>query len=77
VASLRWAQVTRVRYSQSLKWFRIEAADGAVVRVSAMLTGLPQFAQAVLAEVPEFHIDKSARPVLERTAAGFPPPIWM
>jgi hypothetical protein len=73
---LPWSSVARVRYSNLGKWFRLEAADGTVVRVSIMLTGLPEFARTVLREVTESRIDDGTRSVLERTAAGFPPSIW-
>lgn len=75
--SVRWKDVRRVSYSQGMKWFVVETATGAVVRVSAMLTGLPAFARTVLHEVPRDRIDPAAVPVLERTAADNPPPIWM
>ncbi len=57
----RWTDVTRVRYARSLKWFRTETADGAVVRVSIMLTGLPEFARAMLDEVSAARIDADTR----------------
>jgi hypothetical protein len=41
-----------------------------------MLQGLPEFAEAVLKEVPEDRIDGEAIPILEQTAAGSPPSIW-
>jgi hypothetical protein len=73
---LRWSNVDGVRYSSSWKRFRITTKAGEVVRVSAMLMGLPGFAQAVLAEVRPWAIDEGTRPVLEQTAAGSPPAIW-
>ena len=75
--SVRWKDVRRVSYSPGMKWFVVETPTGAVVRVSAMLTGLPAFARTVLHEVPRDRIDPAAVPVLERTAADNPPPIWM
>ena len=74
---LRWSEVARIHYSQSAKWFRIVTKQGEVVRVSAMLVGLPEFARAVLDEVPPKSIDIGAKPVLEQTAAGFPPSLRM
>lgn len=74
--ALRWSEVTRLRYSESAKWFRLELADGRVVRVSAMLVGLPGFAQAALGQVPPAAIDADTRSVLEATAAGNLPRIW-
>jgi len=74
--ALRWSEVTRLRYSESAKWFRLELADGRVVRVSAMLVGLPGFAQAALGQVAPAAIDADTRSVLEATAAGNLPRIW-
>ncbi|HXK58261.1 MAG TPA: hypothetical protein PLP42_00060 [Acidobacteriota bacterium] len=73
---LRWNEVTRVHYSQSAKWFRLVTKTGEVVRVSAMLVGLPEFARAVLDEVPSESIDTTTRDVLRETAAGHPPSLW-
>ncbi len=74
---LRWNEVARVHYSETAKWFRIVTVNGEVVRVSVMLVGLPQFARAVLDEIPPERIDPETKPVLEKTAAGFPPSMWM
>lgn len=74
--ALRWNEVMRVRYSHSAKWFRLDTLGGEVVRISAMLTGLPEFASTVLREVPASRIDDNARVLLEQTAAGSPPSIW-
>jgi hypothetical protein len=73
---LRWRDVRRLRYSPSSKWFRLDLADGRAVRISAMLTGLPGFAQAALAEVDPSAIDPDTRRVLEATAGGELPKIW-
>ena len=73
---LPWSAIKSVRYAPSMKWFRIEGRDGRIIRVSVMLMGLPEFARAVLREVPESRIDPSARGLLERTAEGHPPSIW-
>jgi hypothetical protein len=75
--SVKWKDVTRVSYSQGSKWFIVETANGTKVRRSVMLVGLPAFARTVLHEVPRDRIEAQAVPVLERTAAGNPPPIWM
>ncbi len=74
---VRWQDVQRVSYSQVMKWFVVKTTAGAVVRVSVMLVGLPSFASTVLSEVPPDRIDPAALPVLQQTAAGHPPPIWM
>ncbi|MFZ1099348.1 MAG: DUF4034 domain-containing protein, partial [Steroidobacteraceae bacterium] len=68
--SLRWRDVTRLTYSRGLRWFRIETASGEVVRICATLTGLPEFARAVLAQVPSYAIDDSAREVLQACVRG-------
>ena len=72
----RWTDVRAVRYSQSAKWFRLDLADGGVVRISAMLQGLPEFAAAALAQVPPAAIDSDTRAVLEATARGELPRVW-
>jgi hypothetical protein len=74
--ALRWSEVAVVSYSPAWKWFRIATTDGRVVRASAMLRGLPELAQAVLAEVRPPAIDRETRPILEQTAAGSPPSVW-
>jgi hypothetical protein len=73
---LRWREVRRLWYSPSSKWFRLDLADGRAVRISAMLTGLPAFAQAALGEVDPGAIDPETRRVLEATAGGALPKIW-
>jgi hypothetical protein len=73
---LRWSEVRAVRWSEAAKWFRLELPDGRVVRVSAMLRGLPAFAAAVLAGAPPHAIDDPTRRLLQATAAGDLPRIW-
>jgi hypothetical protein len=73
---LRWADVRKLQYSVSSKWFRLDLADGRAVRISAMLVGLPDFAAAALAEVPPMAIDPDTRKVLEQTARGELPKMW-
>src|SRR5262245_7918260 len=72
----KWTEVSGVRYSLAMKWFRWEIRSGRVARVSAMLVGLPEFARLVLAKVPAGAIDPETRPVLEATATGHPPSVW-
>jgi len=74
--TLRWREVRRLRYSDAGKWFRLDGPDGQIVRISAMLQGLPEFARAALAQVPAAAIDPQTRPVLEETAQGNPPTLW-
>jgi tetratricopeptide (TPR) repeat protein len=66
--SLKWREVTRLTYSKGMHWFRIETASGEVVRISAILTGLPEFAGAVLEQVPSWAIDDGAREALQAYA---------
>jgi Bacterial PH domain len=73
---MRWTDVRTLRYSQSAKWFRLDLADGRVVRISAMLQGLPEFAAAVLTQVPPAAVDADTRTVLEATAQGELPRVW-
>jgi Domain of unknown function (DUF4034) len=68
--ALRWRDVTRITYSRGMRWFRIETGAGEVARISAMLTGLPEFARAVLEQVPGYAIDDGAREVLQACAQG-------
>jgi hypothetical protein len=72
----RWTEVSGVRYSPAMKWFRLEIRSGRAARVSSMLVGLPDFARLVLAKVPAGAIDPETRPVLEATATGHPPSVW-
>jgi hypothetical protein len=73
---MRWVDVRKLRYSQSAKWFRLELTDGQVVRISAMLRGLPEFAAAALTQVPPAAIDADTRTVLQATAQGELPQVW-
>jgi hypothetical protein len=67
---LLWQDVVRVSYSPGMRWFRIETSAGSAARISAMLTGLPEFARAVLTHVPGYAIDEATRTVLESTSQG-------
>jgi hypothetical protein len=73
---LHWSDVIRLRYSQSMKWFRLDTRDGRVARISAMLVGLPEFARAALEHVPANAIDDATRKILDATARGDLPPVW-
>ena len=59
-----------------MKWFRLEARDGALVRLSVMLMGLPELTRAILAQAPPSAVDANMRPILEATAHGHPPSVW-
>jgi hypothetical protein len=74
---LRWSDLRRIRYAPVMKWFRLETRSGEVARVSVMLIGLPELARVVLAHAPPDAVDAETRRVLEATAAGNPPAIWV
>jgi hypothetical protein len=73
---VRWADVRCIRYSDVAKWFRIDGTQGEVVRVSAMMKSLPEFARAALSDVPRERVDPATLDVLEATASGSPPSLW-
>lgn len=73
---LRWSELRSVRYSLFMKWFRLETQSGTVIRISAMLTGLPEFARLLLANAPTQAIDAETLKLLRATAAGNPPSVW-
>jgi TPR repeat protein len=68
--SIKWRDITCITYSRAMRWFRIETASGEVVRISAMLTGLPEFARAVLEQVPSYAIDGTTREALHAFVQG-------
>ncbi|PYL83886.1 MAG: hypothetical protein DMF23_08025 [Verrucomicrobia bacterium] len=71
-----WDELSSVRFSSSMKWFRLETQSGTVVRVSVMLMGLPVFAQMVLAYARSAAIDPTTQMILHATAEGNPPSVW-
>jgi hypothetical protein len=73
---LRWADVTRVRYSRFRHAFRLDATDGRVVRIGGMLRGLPLFARIVNDEVAPHKIDLEAQAVLDAIEAKQLPTQW-
>lgn len=74
--AFRWHEVERIRYARSAGWFRIALRSGEVVRVSAMLMGLPAFADKVLRHVPAARIETDALAMLKDAARGKLPDIW-
>lgn len=70
-----WTELKSVRFSDAMKWFRLESRSGKVVLLSVMLMGLPTFAQLLLAHAPQ-PIAKNALPILQTTAEGNPPSVW-
>ena len=73
---VRWDEIRTLRYSDSAKWFRLDTSDGRVIRISATLTGLQEFAAAALDHVAEDAIDGRAREQLEAIREGKLPSIW-
>jgi hypothetical protein len=73
---MRWTELKSIRFSEAMKWFRLESESGKVVRLSVMLMGLPTFAQLLLAHAPPQSIEKNTLPVLQTTAEGNPPSVW-
>lgn len=73
---LQWSELRTVRYAPLMKWFRLEAASGEVARISAYLTGLPEFARLVLKHAPSDSIEEETLSILQATADGNPPPVW-
>jgi len=71
-----WTELKSIRFSEAMKWFRLESQSGKVVRLSVMLMGLPRFAQLLLAHAPRQSIEKNTLPVLQTTAEGNPPSVW-
>ena len=74
---LEWGDLRRVRYSQAMKWFVLETRSGKTVRISAMLVGLPELARLLLAHPPAGFIDAETAAILDATAGGHPPSIWV
>ncbi len=70
---LRWDDVVRIRYSETARWFRMDGAQGEIVRVSELLDSISEIARAVLQFVPRERIDLDALYVLKERAAGSPP----
>jgi len=73
---LKWSELRRVEYAPVLKWFRLETNSGKVARISAMLVGLPAFAQHLLRYAPPKSIDENTFLILQATAHGNPPQLW-
>lgn len=74
---MRWADVRRVRFSPTMKWFVLEDAARHKARVSANLAGLPEFARLALAGVPPEAIDKKTHKLLVDASLGRRPRVWL
>jgi hypothetical protein len=75
--NLQWSEVQSVSFAPVAKWFVLEGSSGVKVRVSALLLGLPEFADLVLLHVPMEAIEPNTRAVLQATAQGQPPSVWV
>ena len=73
---LKWADLHRVEYAPTMKWFRLETQSGDVARISAMLIGLPEFGRLLLSHAPPQVIDAKTLLILQATADGNPPSVW-
>jgi hypothetical protein len=71
-----WADVLSIEYNEVMKWFKVKTRQGATVRLSASLMGLPAFAKQVQSHVPAVRIPKATRSILAETANGNPPSVW-
>ncbi len=74
---MRWADVRRVRFSPTMKWFVLEGAAGDKARISASLAGLPEFARLALAGVPPEALDKKTHKLLVDASLGRRPRVWL
>jgi hypothetical protein len=71
-----WGQICRASFGQWGMWFVLRLRDGTVLRLSALLVGLPAFAEALLRRVDPSVIADDSVDVLRRTARGDPPRVW-
>lgn len=71
-----WRDIQNVHYSESMKWFTLRTVSGAAVRFSALLIGLPHFAQQLLNHLPPDRIDEPTQKVLKDAANGILPRVW-
>jgi len=72
-----WPEIVQVRYVRSMQWFVIRLRDGRVLRLSAMLTGLPFLAQALLQHLQPDIIAPDSLALIRDAAAGRLPSIWV
>lgn len=65
-----WSDVVRIWYSTMRMSFVLDIRDGSRVRISALMIGLPKFAEMALANVSPSAFDETMRATLKATAAG-------
>jgi hypothetical protein len=66
--SVRWEEVASLGFNSSMQWFYMRTHGRRVVRVSAMMTGLPVFARQALLRLAPEAIDEDLHPVLRALA---------
>lgn len=73
---IRWPDIREITYKRRMGWFRLQTAAGSGIRISVTLSGLPEFAQHLLAHVPPERLDDLTRSLLTEIAAGKKPESW-
>jgi hypothetical protein len=66
---MAWPAVTSVRFHPYLSAFVLRTETGQCAVLSVMLTGIPEFARIVLAQVRAAAVDPETRSLLEATVA--------
>jgi Bacterial PH domain len=59
--TMRWQDVTRVRFSEMNRWFIVEDAAGQKIRAMVFLRGLPQLVEALESRTPPGMAGKAIR----------------
>jgi hypothetical protein len=65
-----WAEISKAGYNPGMQWFYLRTTGGKVLRLSAMLVGLPKFAEMSLAHLPPSAVDPELRSLLRLIAEG-------
>jgi len=73
----RWDELQSLRYAPNLRWFILRSSQGHEARISIMMTGLPEFARRLMERARKVDIAASAIPILQQTARGEPPSVWL
>ena len=71
------SQITHVAYLPKVRWFAVRLDNGSMVRVSRVMTSLPEFASWISSRVGNSKIEKETQNILESTAKGSLPGIWL
>ena len=70
-------RIMHVEYLPKVRWFAVRLDDGTTMRVSRVMTSLPDFAAWISSRVKESRIEKETRTILDSTANGSLPGIWL